>query len=286
MNNHFLHLIRLWIVLAVLVGCTGPQGVQTAQPDLTTRLDAVIAPGDYDRILPNFTLVAESAFETLAPSIIGLHIDRNQQTVTFRLQDGAQLIAHLQLDTQAWGQGCQDNFSAVRMEIIQLAEPELALAGLTLQHPALIATCPSPPTVIVLRELTGDLESTLPAAACEYWAGETCLYFAQTLVILQGQVIDLETQQPVQGAEMVFSSPAGSQVFQGDYALSLPGGGLVDVTISAPGCQSIQGKIETTGERLILRLPTPSGAEQLAQAITIENPDQPIHWDFTLSCPK
>lgn len=262
----------LFILSLALGGCISRDKTIRSQPI------AGIEPGSYQRIN-----ISGAAPEPIALNITGVEMDRGNRQAIFKLGDGDEIaVPWKNASASTWGEGCPTNSGSTRMEIVYLEGDELVLDGITFEHPVLVATCPSPPMVIVLREADG-IGSHLPAVACDWSEGAKCVYFAQDYVTLEGLIVDAETQEAIPNAEIVFSSPAGRQSFSGVYHLSLPGGAVLDFTIHAPGFQDANGQIEISSDTVVFRFETGVYAGEPAQAYWIGDPDKPIEWNFSLA---
>lgn len=276
----------MFILSFIVGGCihddqiVQPQPTGEVSPDTATRSRpaAEIKSGSYRRV--NFKGALP---ETIALNVIGMEVDRENQQAVFKLRDGSQVAASWS-DTNAvrWGQGCPDNFGSVRMEMIYLEIDELVLDGVTFEHPLLVATCPAPPTVIVLRESYG-ISDVLPAVACNGWEGAKCVYLAQDYITLYGQIVDIETDDMIQDADIKFSSPAGQQSFSGTFRLSLPGDAVVDFTIRAPGFQDASGQIEILSNTVMVSFESGIYAGEPPRIHWVSDPDEPIEWNFALA---
>jgi hypothetical protein len=249
-----------------------------------STLTAEIKPGIYHRIS-----IINGPPDPIATNITQVIVDREIKQVIFRLADGTEINASLGDEKDStWGEGCPTNVNFTQLEILFLREQELTLDGVTFSKPVLVATCPSPPSGFFLLEADDTLEKNLPEIDCEWWNGAKCIYFAKDYARLKGQIVNIETNQILQDADIVFSSPAGRQSFSGNYQLSLPAGAVIDFSIHAPGFQDSNGQVEISHNgvvynTLVFRFETGVYAKDPAKAISFDDPNEPIVWDFPLT---
>ena len=154
------------------------------------------------------------------------------------------------------------------MEMLYLAENELTLESVTFRRPVFVANCPVPPIVITLREAGDETEASPDASGCEWWAGAKCIYFGQNYATLHGQIVDLETREAIQDAEVVFVAPTGRQVYPATFQVVLPGGAQVRLEVSAPGYVPSVGRVEIYGDKVVVS----HGPGPLAEGAPFETP--------------
>jgi hypothetical protein len=125
----------LALLLSVLLtGCIG-------QP----RLE--VASGDYTQVRGT-----DGASNAAASAIRNLHIDRAASLATLTMNDGSVITLPLEArDRSQWPEGCPTNIYSHYMEVLDIAEPELTIASMTLHSPVLVRDCPGEPERIVLR---------------------------------------------------------------------------------------------------------------------------------------
>lgn len=278
MNKSIWPFVAVWLLAAVaLSGCIG--GVSLPGQTRT----AEIRSGDYLRINS-----IHARPTPVATGVVALRIDRDTGRVIFDLADGSQVTTSLAMDVPPeWGNGCLTNLGATRMEILRFAEDTLTLDSATFSHPLLVANCPVPPTVIVLREAAGGLQDPLDAAACDWWAGARCIYFGQAYVTLHGQIVDADTGEPIPNASVVFATPAGSQVLSGTFQIVLPGGGQVEFAANAPGYTSSGGMLKVFGDRVVISRPAAPAAEgEIVEMLEVVDVGQPLEFRYRLEQAK
>lgn len=209
-SNHLLFTLLLVMGSAFFTSCQppplqsiGPQQNEEAAP--TPIQDAEIPSGVYHRAdIPG----AEP--DLIALGVIGVTIDRQNNTASFELLDGSSVMAPLmKVNTPTWGHGCPTSVSTTRMEILQFEADTLVLDGVVFEQPVLVATCPASSLAFVLREVGSGFGDYFPAAACDWWAGAKCIYFSQ----LESFQAAIPSATPEQNREEIFHSKPLFQVF-------------------------------------------------------------------------
>jgi hypothetical protein len=90
---------------------------------------------------------------TTAGSIESLEVERGNHLATFHSADGATtVVSFSSRDKLDWPTGCPANIGSTYMEVLDIADKPLTIAGLTFEDPILVRDCPSDPEHIVLRE--------------------------------------------------------------------------------------------------------------------------------------
>jgi hypothetical protein len=124
-----------------------------------------LEPGMYG---PTTRAMTTGAIETL-------EVDRENQLATFRLVDGSRIVVSFSARDRAdWPSGCPANIGSSTMEVLDIAEETLVIAGLRFDDPILVRDCPAEPEQIALREngLVGG-----GGSACANTS--KCLHFAR-----------------------------------------------------------------------------------------------------------
>jgi len=122
--------VLVFIVGAMLSGC----GLDSWLP---------LEPGMYESASGPMTT---GAIETL-------DVDRENQLATFRLVDGSRIVVSFSARDRAdWPSGCPANIGSSTMEVLDIAEDTLVIAGLRFDDPILVRDCPAEPEQIALRE--------------------------------------------------------------------------------------------------------------------------------------
>lgn len=122
------------IFAALLAGCVG-------EP----RLE--VESGDYKQVQGT-----DEATRTAARAIRSLRIDRAASIALLTLDDGSHItLALATRDRAEWPVGCPTNIYSHYMEVLDIEEPELAIASMRLRDPVLVRDCPAEPEEVVLR---------------------------------------------------------------------------------------------------------------------------------------
>ena len=117
---------------------------------------------------PTTRAVTTGAVETL-------EVDRDNQQATFQVADGSRLVVSFSARDRAdWPSGCPANIGSSIMEVLDINEEYLVIAGLRFDDPILVRNCPAEPEQIALREngLVGG-----GGGACANTSN--CLHFAR-----------------------------------------------------------------------------------------------------------
>jgi len=219
----------------------------------------------------------------IAVGVIEVEIDRTNRRVTFKLADNSEVTASLTAEASKWAEGCPTNLYSTRMEMLYLADNELTLDSVTFSRPVFVANCPVPPIVITLQEATDETGASPDASGCEWWAGAKCIYFGQDYATLRGQIVDFETREAIQDAEVVFVAPTGRQVFPGTFQVVLPGGAQVDFEVRAPGYAPSVGKVEIYDDKVVVsRGPGPISESAYFEILELHDPGKPIEFQYYL----
>lgn len=122
------------IFAALLAGCVG-------QP----RLE--VESGDYTQVQGT-----DEVTRSAARAIRSLRIDRAASIALLTLDDGSHItLALAERDRAEWPEGCPTNIYSHYMEVLDIEEPELAIASMRLRDPVLVRDCPDEPEEVVLR---------------------------------------------------------------------------------------------------------------------------------------
>jgi len=80
-------------------------------------------------------------------------IDRDQQTATFGLADGSEIVTSFVPRVRAeWPSGCPANLGSTRMEVLDIEKERLIVGTVAFSDPILVRDCPRAPFRLVLRE--------------------------------------------------------------------------------------------------------------------------------------
>jgi len=219
----------------------------------------------------------------IAVGVIEVEIDRNSRQVTFTLVDGSEVTASLTAEASKWADGCPTNLYSTRREMLYLAENDLTLESVTFRHPVFVANCPVPPIVITLQEASDETGVSPDASGCAWWAGAKCIYFGQDYATLRGQIVDFESGEPIQDAEVVFVAPTGRQLFPGTFQVVVPGGAQVDFEVRAPGYAPSVGTVEIYDDKVVVSHgPGPLSEGAPFEILDLRDPRQPVEFQYYL----
>lgn len=105
-----------------------------------------VEPGAYTQVRGTDDISRAAAQE-----IRNLSVDREAATAILALEDGSQItLTFVARARAAWPEGCPTNILLHRMEVLDVAQSNLTIAGLTLHDPVLMRNCPRAPLEIRL----------------------------------------------------------------------------------------------------------------------------------------
>ncbi len=86
-------------------------------------------------------------------SIETLQLNSESQVATFHLTDGSRIVVSISArDRTDWPSGCPANIGSSNMEVLDINEETLVIAGQRFDDPILVRNCPAEPEQIALRE--------------------------------------------------------------------------------------------------------------------------------------
>ncbi len=82
-----------------------------------------------------------------------LQLNGESQVATFHLADGSRIVVSISArDRTDWPSGCPANIGSSNMEVLDINEETLVIAGQRFDDPILVRNCPAEPEQIALRE--------------------------------------------------------------------------------------------------------------------------------------
>jgi hypothetical protein len=116
-------------------------------------LSAILSGCVLNRWLPFESGVYKPLPNAAAGSIMSIEVDRENHLAMFHLADGSRIIVSFSSRARKdWPSGCPTNIGSTHMEVLDIVEKSLSIAGLTFTDPILVRDCPSDPERIALRE--------------------------------------------------------------------------------------------------------------------------------------